>query len=290
MRMRVKAAWPWRKQYCCLTEGSGLRRLLYAVLMGTVAAAAQGLPPAPAATAALEQRLLVAFQADQQALLGYTHREHVVTRKDQQTDARTLSVWYVHGRAVSETIALDNRTLSNEELSAEHARACERAAAAAQRQPPRLGVIEFGGHSYPFARLAHDYRYTDPHTVVWNGRPTWVYEAVPNPDVRARSHEEYLLLHSRGEVYVDAEDQHVVRMAIQSTGTVRYLLGVLASIHHADFLLELERRQPGVWLPKEADFHLQATVLLFHHLTRSKQTRYYDYSATPGATANPCTP
>lgn len=261
-----------------------------AILGLALVARAQDLPPAPPATPALEQRLTEAFQQDQRALLGYTHREHVVTRKDQQKEGRTLFVWYVRGRAVSETTALDNRALRDEELRAEHARACARAAAAAERKPPPLGVIEFGGHSYPFARLAHDYRYGNPRTVLWNGRATWIYDAIPNPDVRARSREEKLLLHSRGEVYVDAEDRHVVRMAIQSTGAVRYLLGMLATIHHADFLLELQRVQPGVWLPQEAGFHLQATVLLFDHLTRSKETRYYDYLPVTGTSADACTP
>ncbi len=269
---------------------SAIQRISLVMPLCGLLCGAQGLPPAPPATPTLEQRLTEAFQRDQQVLLGYTHREHVITRKDREMDGRTLSVWYVRGRAVSETIALDSRTLNNEERSAEHARACERAAATAKRQPPVLGVMEFGGHSYPFARLAHDYRYTNPHTILWNGRATWVYDAVPNPEVHARSREEKLLLHSRGEVYVDAKDQHVVRMVIESTRPVRYLLGMLATIHHADFLLELERVQPGVWLPKEADFHLQATVLLFDHLTRSKVTSYYDYLPVTGTTANPCTP
>ncbi|MGH8128641.1 MAG: hypothetical protein ACRD0Y_00580 [Terriglobales bacterium] len=253
--------------------------------MCALLAPAQTPAPPPPASPALEQRLIAAFQRDQNALRAYTHREHVVTRKDKDLDGRTLLVWYVHARPVRETIALDHRTLSKDERTAEHGRACERAAAAAKRTPPPAGVVEFGGHTYPFAKLAHDYLYSNPRTVQWQGRTTWAYDAVPNPHAHARSREETLLLHSRGEVYVDAADEHVVRLSIHSTATVRYLLGVLASIQQAGFLLDLQRIRPGVWLPAEADFHLRATVLLFDHIVRSKTTAYFDYSVAANAAA-----
>lgn len=230
---------------------------------------------------------MLAFQRDQRALLSTTHREHVLTRKDAASDGRTLQVWYVNGRAVGETTALDDRPLGARELAAEHARFCERAASDAARTPPPLGELEFGGRSYPFARLARDYNYINPRTILWNGRPTWVYDAVPNPAVHARSREETLLLRSRGEVYVDAADRHVVRMTIRNTQPVRYGLGVLATIHEADFMLQLQRVAPGVWLPAEADFHLQATILLLDHLTRAKEQRFFDYSEVAATGTEP---
>ncbi|MGH9475855.1 MAG: hypothetical protein ACRD1C_05945 [Terriglobales bacterium] len=252
-------------------------------LLAATAPAQQALPAAPGATPQLEHKLVLAFLSDQRALLATTHKEHVVTAKDNHRDGRTLQVWYVKGRAVSETVALDDRALSAEEVRAEHARACARAAALAARTPPPLGELEFGGHRYPFARLARDYLYLHPRILVWNGRPTWAYNAVPNPGVRARSREEKLLLHSHGEVYVDAADLHVVRMTIHNSQPVTYGLGVLATIREADFLLQLQRLAPGVWLPSAAGFHLRATVLLFDQLSRAKEQRFYQYSVAHAA-------
>ncbi|MGH9488193.1 MAG: hypothetical protein ACRD04_11475 [Terriglobales bacterium] len=228
---------------------------------------------------------MAAFQRDQQKLPRYSYREHVLTRKDNTRDGRTLEVWYVHGRPVNETIALDSRALNPGEIAAEHARFCQRMAAAAKRSPPPLGELEFAGHSYPFARLAHDYVYRNRRTIVWHGRTSWVYDAVPNPAVHARSREETLLLHSAGEVYVDAADEHLVRLALHSTSTVRYGLGVLADIHQASFAISLRRFAPRVWLPAQTDFHLRATVLLLGHIIRGKRQSFFDYSILSGSTA-----
>lgn len=253
-----------------------MRLLLVALLLSPAAAqAAPASSPPPAA--AVENVLIQRFQQDQAALQSYVHLEHVVTEKDGRLDGRTLRVWYVNHRQVSETIALDDRQLSPAELQAEHQRALQRAREAAQRKAPQPGFLEFDGKTYPFDRLAHDYVYGPARLGVWNGRNVWIYPARPNPDVPSRSRAETLLLKSAGEVWVDAEDVHVVRIQIHTTSTVRYGLGILADIHHASLDLSLHREAPGRWLPTQASFKLDATILLLKHLTRSKQQSFYDF-------------
>lgn len=193
-------------------------------------------------------------------------------------DNRTLRVWYVNGHEVSETIALDNRELSAAELAAEHQRALQRAQDARSRPAPPTGVIVFEGYSYPFAKLADDYVYTNPQARIWQGREIWVYQAHPDPKAPARSRAETLLLHSQGEVWVDAADMHIIRIALHTTAPVHYGLGLLATIHQATLELDLQRQSPRVWLPAKADFHLRATVLLVHPLARSKTQNYSAYS------------
>src|SRR5690348_13223291 len=100
------------------------RLLLTAWALGLAVAAQAPATPPPAER--IKAKLIANFQRDQEALLGYVHHEHVVTIKDGERDARTLRVWYVNGHEVNETIALDDRQLSAEELSAEHARAMKR--------------------------------------------------------------------------------------------------------------------------------------------------------------------
>lgn len=265
-----------RKRPSCFPT-SGLRPGLATLLALTALALAARAQAAPPPAADIEAAIIANFERDQQALVTFEHHEHVVTVKDGERDARTLRVWYVNGHAVSETIALDDRTLSPAELAAEHQRALDRARAAAQRPPAPTGVIEFQGHTYPFARLAHDYVYTNPQTRQWMGRTFWVYQATPNPAVSSRSREESLLLRSSGEVWVDAEDQHAVRVMVHTTKPVRYGLGVLATIHQAALDLTLERQAPGLWLPAHAAFSVNATVLLFDSLHRAKTQDFSDY-------------
>lgn len=252
-----------------------------AVLRAGAAAQFQAPPPA----AAIKSRLIANFQQDQAALLDLVHREHVVVDKDGAVDGRTLRVWYVNGHEVSETVALDARELSPAELAAEHARALQRARDAARKPPAPTGLIQFENQSYSFARLADDYVYGPAHTIAWNGRTVWVYPATPNPAVPSRSRAESVLLHSSGEVWVDAADLHVIRISLHTTAPVRYLLGVLATIHTARLDLQMERRAPGFWVPSEADFSLHATVLMLRSLDRSKQQQFFRYHEAAAARA-----
>lgn len=234
---------------------------------------------------AIKSRLIANFKSDQLGLERFVHQEHVCTNKDGVRDARTLRVWYVNGREVSETIALDNRRLSPEEIAAEHARALERARQAGLRPSPPAGMIVFEGQSYSFEKLAGDYVYGPAETRTWQGRTVWVYPARPNPNAPSRSRAESLLLHSQGEIWVDAEDMHVIRVALHTTAPVHYGLGVLATIHRAELDLQLQREAPGLWLPAEADFSLDATVFLVKRLERSKTQTYSAYSEAASAAA-----
>ncbi|MGH9518056.1 MAG: hypothetical protein ACRD2D_00335 [Terriglobales bacterium] len=244
----------------------------------------------PPEALAIKSRLIANFRSDQLALERFTHQEHVCTDKDGVRDGRTLRVWYVNGREVSETVALDNRALSSEEIAAEHARAMERARQAGMRDRPPAGMIVFEGKAYSFEKLAGDYVYGPADMRIWGGRTVWVYPARPNPDAPSRSRAESLLLHSQGEIWVDAEDLHVMRVSLHTTAPVRYGLGVLATIHHAQLDLQLQREAPGLWLPAEADFSLDATILMVRKIARSKTQTYSDYSdATSAAAARPAT-
>lgn len=252
--------------------------LALAVLALILAARAQESPPA---AETVEKQLIANFKSDQAALGQFTHDEHVVTNKDGVRDARRLHVWYVNGRAVSETFSLDDRVLSPGEIAAEHQRALERARQAARRPAPPQGLIEFEGQTYSFEKLAGDYLYGPADTRTWQGRTVWVYPATPNPRAPSRSRAENLLLHSQGEIWVDAEDLHVIRIALHTTAPVHYGLGVLATIHHARLDLQLQRQAPGLWLPAEADFSLDATLLMLRRIERSKFQTYSNYQEAP---------
>jgi len=247
--------------------------------LGLIAPAlGQSPPPMPP----LRARLIANFQRDQAALQDYTHREHVLVDKDGTADARTLKVWYVRGHEVQQTIALDQRSLSPEEIEAERQRALRRARDAESRPATSPGVIQFEGQNYSFAKLADDYVYTPDRTERWRGREIWVYRATPNPAAPRSSRAETILLHSQGEIWVDAEDQHVMRITVHTTAPVKYGLGVLATIHSASLDLWMERAAPELWLPASASFHVQATILLLKSLSRSKQQNFSEWTKSVG--------
>lgn len=218
------------------------------------------------------------FSNDQAAVTRYRHTQRVIEKKDGKVTDKTQLVWYVNGHEVSEITGYGNTPLSPAQRAEEHRKAMERARQMASREPAPVGVIVVNHKQYPFARLASDYVYGPGKVMQWRGRTVWVYPAEPNPNAPNRSREEEVLLSSRGEIWVDAQDLHVVRIQIHTFEPVRYWLGVLATVHQAELDLELQRSAPGVWLPETADFSFQATVLLFKHLARSKTQIFSDYA------------
>lgn len=219
------------------------------------------------------------FSDDQAAVFRYRHLEHVIEKKDGKVTDKTQLVWYVNGHEVSEITGYRNQPLSPAQRAAEQRKAMARARQLADREPAPTGVIEVNHKQYPFSKLADDYVYGPGKVMQWQGRTVWVYPAEPNPNTPNRSREEEALLSSRGEIWVDAQDLHVVRIQIHTFEPVRYWLGVLATVHQAQIDLELQRYAPGVWLPETANFSFQATVLLFKNLARSKTQIFSEYVA-----------
>lgn len=239
-------------------------------------ASGQSLTAAPPIES-MRSLLIRNFSNDQAAVLRYRHTERVIEKKDGTVTDKTQLVWYVNGHAVSEITGYGDQPLSPAQRAVEHRKAMERARQLAGREPAPVGVIEVNHKQYPFAKLADDYVYGPGKVMQWQGRTVWVYPAEPNPDAPSRSQEEAVLLSSRGEIWVDAQDRHVVRIQIHTFKPVKYLLGVLATVHEAQIDLELQQYKPGVWLPETADFSFRATVLLFKNLARSKTQIFSDY-------------
>jgi hypothetical protein len=271
-----------RKRSCSQLRAAAAA-ILGVCVGGAAAAQARAALPQPPPAASIEPRVIANFESDQKALSRFQYLEHVVTKRDGKVDARTLRVWYVNGNAVNQTVAFDSHSLTPAEEAAEVRGARIRARAAARRPPPPAGVVVFGGVHYPFRRLAHDYVFSGGVARRWRGRVIWEYRAEPNPAADARSRAESLLLHTQGEVWVDARDLHIVRLAVHSVEPVRYLLGMLATVHEARLSLEMQRYAPGVWLPAKADFSLRATILMFDHIARSKRQSFRDFTALSAA-------
>ncbi|MGH9536262.1 MAG: hypothetical protein ACRD2E_15545, partial [Terriglobales bacterium] len=238
--------------------------------------------PTPPSAVAIRPAVLRNFTADQAALRRYRYRERVILVKGGSRTDRTLSVYYVQGRSVAPEIALDGQPLGPRGRAAQQQAARERAAQLAHRPPPPLGVVDFRGHDYSFPRLAADFHYGPARVVIWHGRTTWVYPAWPNPNAPHPSSAEKVLLASRGTVWIDAKDLHLVRVQMHTFRPVRYLAGILATVHRATLDLQLQRVAPGVWLPARTAFRLRATLLLLKAFNESKVESYWAYHRGTG--------
>lgn len=246
-------------------------------------------PPSPPTARAIRPAVLRNFTADEAALWRYLHQERIILVKDGSRSDRTVHVFYVHGRAVAPAIAVGGKPLGPRALANQQRAAAERVAQLARRKPPPLGAVEFHGHSYSFKKLAEDFHYGPAKVLQWHGRTTWVYPAWPNPNVPHTTRAEQVLLASRGTVWIDAKDLHLVRVEMHTFRPVKYFAGILATVHHATLDLELQRIAAGVWLPRRIAFRLQATILLFKTFDEAKVETYWGYhrATTARATTAP---
>lgn len=241
---------------------------------------AAGSPPSAESIRAVAVRN---FSADAENLWRYSHLETEVLTKNGRTTRRKLWVYYVNGHQVSITLAVNGHAVSGEQLAQERHDAQMRAADLRLRPPPPAGSLVFNGRAYPFAKLAGDYLYAPARVEQWRGRTTWIYPVTPNPNAPARSREEQVLLSSEGEVWVDAQDLHVVRISLHTFEPVKYFLGILATVHSAHLDLQLQRIAPGEWMPDRTDFAFDATILVFKRLRQSKLQTFTDFQPLPAS-------
>ncbi len=234
-------------------------------------------PPALPPVAQLRPLLLHNFIQDEMANTHFSHVEHDEIGRNGKWEGYTATMFYVKGHPVRQITALDARQLSPQELAGQANAARQTATDDAKRDWAPFGVVKVSKEQIPFSQLANDYLYGTPSLRTWRGRPTWVLPMTPNPDNKSRSRAEDILLSSRGELWVDAQDLHVVRIQIHMFQPVRYLLGVLATVHAANLDMQLERYAPGVWVPQKVQFGANATIAFLKHWSESKQQDFWNY-------------
>ena len=258
-----------------------VRSFAAAAALALLAAAPAAFAQAPAASPppidSMRAELIRNFSADQRNVWRYSHRERVALAKNGRVTRRRLLVYFVNGHQVTITLANNGQPLTAAQLEDERHAAQARAAELRHRPPPPAGSLIFNGRAYSFAKLANDFLYAPGRVDRWQDRTVWIYAATPNPNTPSRSREEQVLLGSKGEIWVDAQDHHVVRITLHTFEPVKYFLGILATVHSAHLDLQLARRTPGEWLPARTDFAFDASILLFKRLREAKTQNFSDF-------------
>jgi hypothetical protein len=117
-------------------------------------------------------------------------------------------------------------------------------------------------------------------------RPCYLLKFEARPDLPVSGIEEKVMARTAGKLWVDKEDDEVVRVESGMTKPLRIALGIVGVLHDLRFSVERRRLENGQWA--NAGIHLR---IHFRQLFETKHVEFdetaSDFVVMPGAVASP---
>jgi hypothetical protein len=110
-----------------------------------------------------------------------------------------------------------------------------------------------------------------------SGKPTWVIQAEPKGDYRAKERRAKLVSKMRGKVWIDKDEYQWVKIEAQAAETLSFGLNLLRIQPGAMVRFEQTRISDEVWLPAAASIHIDARLALFKQIHTDVELRFHDY-------------
>lgn len=263
------------------TRKYGIRALLrtLAVALGIALVTLSGyaqdstqkpLPDIPALMHAVEinQRRSESVQKD------YIYRSTQIAQQSdghggvKKTETREYEIFWINGVPVRRLLKKDGKDLSPDELKKENEHIDKEAAKAHER---RDKADADGKESDPrghdeitVSRLLELGSFSNPRRVSLNGRDTIAVDYAGDPKAKTRNRSEEVIRDLEGTVWVDEQDQVLVRVEGHFLNTFKIAGGLVANIQKGtSFSLEMKKINGEVWLPALASGHGAMRVLLF---------------------------
>ncbi len=208
------------------------------------------------------RQLLTVQRRQEEALSRYTYD---VTETREELDAqgrvsrrrtRAYAVFHVKGRPVRRLVARDGQPLSPAERERIDRRTREMTKALAD------GTAATEQPGVRLSRILERYDFRSAGREELNGRCALVFDFAARPGDFPLERD-FVLRKLAGRLWVDEEEQAVVRLDVRNTGGVKIAFGLGASISSAGFHGEFVRMEEGVWLPRLLQGRAEGRKLLF---------------------------
>jgi hypothetical protein len=247
-------------------------------------------PPLPDGNA-LVKRVLAKQKQLEDVLNTYTYD---VLEKEQTLDkegkvrsekTRLYEVFYVKGKPIAKKVEENGHPLDPDAQKKEDARVSRKVKdmasdpTAEDRSEIRLSKILSRYDFHPVSRESVD------------GHPTVVMDFLPLPGKRDLPHDS-VLREVGGRVWVDENEEQLVRAELQNTGGIKFIWGLGASVSEARMVLGF-RAFENVWLPADFSFLVQGHILIFkgfHTLVTETYSRYRRFEVSSEEEVAPPSP
>lgn len=228
--------------------------------------------PLPEANAFL-QGLAETQRAYEKALDDYTYDVLEVEQEldgkgaVRRTRTRRFEVFHVEGRPVRRMVADEGRPLSAKELAEEDQRVRKRVQAV-RRKAAAPGEVKLSDVLERF-----DFRSVARESV--EGRPTLAIDFAPRPGKRDLEGDNVLRALG-GRLWVDEEARTIVRARMRNGSSIKFGLGLGASISELELSLEFQRVD-DVWLPRRTEAYVGGKLLVLKRIRQRTVAHYENY-------------
>jgi hypothetical protein len=155
-----------------------------------------------------------------------------------------------------------------EEDAKRHRRIEERAASRATSLPKTSDDDEndpmFDNHRLSDILGRYDLRFVAEEIV--DGRPVYVVDFVPRPNLPVRSLMEKTFASMAGRAVIDASDLQILSLEAHLTKSLKVGGGLAANVKGARMVYRAVRLAPGSWFPCRVDLDVNGKALLFFRI------------------------
>ena len=181
--------------------------------------------------------------------------------------ARHYEVFFVKGKPVRRLVAENGRPLSPREQEEED-----------RRNRDKIEAINSGkvASEVPEQRISailqrYDFRAVGREEIL--GRPALVFDFKPLPGKRDLDSDNVLRA-LNGRLWVDEAEQEVVRMQVKNASSIKWGLGLGASVSSLESTVEFRKVDNAVWLPVRDEMTASGRLLLLKRF-RTRTSRTY---------------
>ncbi len=230
-------------------------------------------PPMPA-VAELRTRAVASYKKSEQARERYICRERIEQQElngsgaVKKTSVDEREIFYVNGFQISQAVSKDGKPLSaGDQKKRDETVRKSIEAASDHRKPKADGFVLNAGDILRLARLQNERR------ILVAGRPTIVFDVVPDSSARPSGIEEKLVAAMAGTVSIDEATGNLQDVDTHGVRDVKVGGGLVANVHKGFAMHILVAPQAdGVWLLKLAEGTGDARIgMLIHSGVRFRQ-------------------
>lgn len=228
------------------------------------------------------QRAAEAIQMDYLYRSVQTLRESDGHGGIKKTTTKEYDVFWVEGVRVYRLTKKDSKELSPEEQKKENEKVDQEVAKAKKKraEADRQGkeTDPRGNEQITASRFLELGKFTNPRRVTLNGRDTIVVDYTGDPKAKPRNQAESVIRDLVGTVWVDEQDQVLVKVEGHFVNSFKVGAGLVASIQKGtSFGMEQRKVNNEVWLPAHVEGRGEARFFLFFSFDGSAQAVESDY-------------
>jgi hypothetical protein len=222
-------------------------------------------------------------------LRDYTYIERDVEKRldgkgnTKSTEIKTYDVLEVYGEQVQRLTEKDDKPLSSKEAAKEEEKIQKtidkrknESEEERKKREQREEKDREDGRKF-ITEIADAYNFKLVETEQINGRDAWVIDGEPRPGFEPKMKEAKFLPKFHGRVWIDKEDEQLVKMDVEAIDTVS-VGWFLARIHKGTRVMyEQTRVNDEVWLPQHVIFKVDVRVALLKEFNVDGEQTYRDY-------------